>query len=155
MASPTLASARSPDTPEVEYDEAVILRLRELSSKYDRLIELRRAPPERTPARRAAMQEVSRLFPGALREWDALPLAELERRREVIARGPETLADLGPGEAWLRYSLDLHEHLRALLRGPREARRGRPSEIAYAAIAARYGVSVAEVKRALYQPPAE
>jgi hypothetical protein len=141
----------------VGYDEAVIVRLRELLNKYDRLIELRLAPPERTPARRAAMQEVARLFPGALREWDALPLAELMRRRDEVARGPEVLAEIGaqPGLAWLRYSLDLHEHLRALLRGPREERRGRPSEIAYAAIASRYGVSVAEVKRALFQPPAE
>ncbi len=87
------------------------------------LIALSRGIPGRTAERREAMQALSRRFPGALREWDTQPHVELLRRREVVkqaladaeARRPvQALSD--EKEPWLRYALDLHFHLREVLR---------------------------------------
>ncbi|MCS6914866.1 MAG: hypothetical protein RMK29_02285 [Myxococcales bacterium] len=98
-------------------------RLVELKRKYDLLVALRREPAGRTAARRDAMRTVATCFPGALREWDGLPIEELVRRQGVVVTAlrqqtqgvtPPVLAD--KREAWLGFALDLHAHLRALLR---------------------------------------
>lgn len=101
--------------------DARLGRLAALEEKYDLLISLRLGRPERSRARRDAMAAVSDRFPAALREWDAHPLEELLRRREAVRRVRRRAADgaalealLGE-DAWLRYALDLHQHLRGLL----------------------------------------
>lgn len=175
-----------------------IAALVELAGKYDRLLAL--APESlagRTPARRDALRTLAERFPTALREWDALPRAELLRRAQVAAplRDAETwtpaLAALCRAEPWLAYAADLHAHLRSLLAlrrylvtrplaaaaddparcaalwdspllGPDHdddllARVRRPpggslTALAYAEVAARHQVSVAALKRALFQP---
>jgi hypothetical protein len=142
--------------------ETTLEELRALLDKYDLLLGLHAGEPGRTVARRDAMRAVAARFPGALREWDELPPAVLAARR---ARVEALLAKVDPGatplssalaaaEPWLRYSLELHAALRALLsrrrsHGTEPGRR--LSESAYVEIAARHGVSVAAVKQALFE----
>ena len=88
-----------------------------LLQKYDLLLGLHRMPAERSPARRAAMVAIAEQFPGALREWQALPIAELSRRRAHVqalmdGAGGDTL---GGSEPWVGYSIDLHAWLRLIL----------------------------------------
>jgi hypothetical protein len=99
-----------------------LARLSQLADKYDLLIALSRGTPGRTAERRAAMQALSSRFPGALREWDTQPLSELVRRRMVVrtllleAAAQPFPALFEKSEAWLRYAVDLHFHLREVLR---------------------------------------
>lgn len=134
--------------------------LRELLEKYDLMLELHAGKPGRTLLRRDAMRQVATRFPGALREWEKLPQLELVRRRHLVAelifqaRGDATriLAGLQSTEPWLRYSLEFHERLRALLlqRPMQPTQRGRRlSQLAYEEVAKQNGVSVAEVKQAV------
>lgn len=93
-----------------------LAQLHELLDKYDLLLALSAGEPGRSVARRDAIRLIAQRFPGAMREWDELPHAELVRRREHVAR---RLADGVPqsddDEPWLRFALLLHAELRALL----------------------------------------
>lgn len=134
--------------------------LEQLRAKYQRLIELRQAPAERSEARRAALQEVAARFPTALREWESLPLGELQRRHDHIAQllqggDPPEEAALEP---WLRYVRELHPLLRQLLKDRRDAPGppppgDTPLTQALVTLAERHGLSVAELKRALFRAP--
>ncbi len=171
-------------------------KLQALREKYDRLLALHRDPPGRSPARRQAMDEVARRFPGSLREWQALSPATLLARREALSAWLAT--DLGALTlpAWVEYSLALHACLRVLLRLrqheiaqptaaadwlamaqqiaaeqdepwliPRivpslraliaQPPGGQLSRLAYAEVAARFGVSEAAVKATLFAEPTD
>lgn len=99
--------------------------LRELLGKYDLLLALSAGEPGRTVERRDAMRVIAARFPAALREWEEIPLEELERRRAHVAAqltacadttDPDASADpLLGAEPWLRFGLDLHRYLRTVL----------------------------------------
>ncbi len=169
------------------------LVLQALRGKYEQLLALHDAVPERSPARRKAMDEVARRFPGALREWQALPPAELQARldavRSWLSGNPDSVALpdwvlYGAAlHAWLRWLLALRKYalshgagasdadwlaaaqdlaaeinepsLLAYLTPALRAQVARPplgqlSRLAYAAVAAQFGVSEADVKAALF-----
>ena len=118
-------------------------RLRRLLEKYELLVSLTHNPPGRTTQRRDEMRAIAERFPAALREWDQQPPVEIERRRQRVAAelkrceaatagggeknddanqaaatAPQSAAAVEAaetGEDWLRYSLDLHDCLRAVL----------------------------------------
>lgn len=101
-----------------------VARLRRLLQKYELLLALSRGEPGRTEERRDAMRAIARLFPAALREWEEQPKAELDRRHRLVTEqllayeSPEAANELTPlstTEDWLRYGLDLHDCLRAVL----------------------------------------
>lgn len=141
--------------------------LRDLLEKYDSLLTLHAGEPGRTLDRRDALRAVAVRFPGALREWEELPLAELMRRRQRIAEllavteaeGSQAASALAEHEPWLRYGLELHACLRALLSQCRSLAKQpgrRLSELAYEEVAARHGVTAADVKHVLFSsPPAD
>ena len=163
--------------------------LQDLVEKYELLDLLTRGGPGRTVERRDAIRAITKRFPGAMREWDDAPAAELDRRREaahylrrIFAEDPaaaEALLAL-PEHACLRYAIDLHARLRAALVVKRWLR-GRPvsddlaatakrdfgvdrarvecisappggryTQVVYAELAAAHGVSVEELKAALF-----
>jgi hypothetical protein len=82
--------------------------LTRLARKYERLIELRLEACERPPA---DLRSLAEEFPGALRELDALSLAELGRRLSSVRRA------LGgePTEALIEWVLAYHELMRTSL----------------------------------------
>ena len=119
-------------------------RLRRLLEKYELLVSLTQNPPGRTIQRRDEMRVIAERFPAALREWDQQPPVEIERRRQRVAAelqrceaatgsagGAEKTAGANPAtpaappsavalaqekeEDWLRYGLDVHDCLRAVL----------------------------------------
>jgi hypothetical protein len=151
--------SRPPSSPSAAPELSALLG--ELLEKYHLLIALHAGEPGRTVARRDALREVAKRFPGALREWDQLSPSALSARRErvaglIAALGAEdgaqrlTLAKLEP---WLRYSLELHGCLRALLveRQSQTTQRGRRlSDEAYEQIAVRHGVTANVVKQAIF-----
>jgi hypothetical protein len=90
------------------------------AEKYRRLVALADAAPGRTEGRRAAMRAIAARFPGALREWDRVPMAELSRRREAAeallaasARGDGTAraALAEPALLWLRCAIGVQRGL--------------------------------------------
>lgn len=110
-------------------------RLRRLLQKYDLLIRLSDSEPGRTLQRRDDMRAIAQRFPAALREWEQQPAHELARRRQLVAAalaafasGAERAADSASSparapaaereaaEGWLRYGLDVHDCLRAVLK---------------------------------------
>ena len=149
--------------PPAQTPELITL-LGELLEKYDLLIALHAGEPGRTVARRDALRTVAQRFPGALREWDKVPPDALARRRARIAtllaqaadaKDESARIDQSALEPWLRYSLELHGCLRALLRARKAqaTQRGRRiSDDAYAKIAARHGVTADAVKQAIFEP---
>jgi hypothetical protein len=90
-------------------------QLGRLARKYERLIELRREASERPPE---DLRELAREFPGALRELDALPLAELERRLASARRA----LDGEPKEALIEWLLAYHALMRTALAVKRRLR---------------------------------
>lgn len=109
-----MPSVPSDGQPEQRF--ARLARLRELLDKYDLLLALSAGEPGRTVARRNAIRLIAQRFPGAMREWDELPHAELVRRREhVAAQLAEGVLPSDDGEPWLRFAWLLHAELRALL----------------------------------------
>jgi hypothetical protein len=88
-------------------------QLGRLARKYERLIELRREASERPPE---DLRELAREFPGALRELDALPLAE---RRLASAR---RALDGEPKEALIEWLLAYHALMRTALAVKRRLR---------------------------------
>jgi hypothetical protein len=105
-----------------------------LARKYRTLSELRRATFQLTSfdERRLARQ-LAREFPGALRELDIMPLAEIERRADALAAA----ARGGPAEAWMEWMVAYHRTMRAalaiqrLLLGRRTVREERAIVIAF------------------------
>ena len=83
-----------------------------LARKYRALSELRRAQYRMTLTEvRAPLRELSREFPGSLRELDSLPLEEIERKGELLeqaARGARL-------EPWMMWMHAYHLTMRAAL----------------------------------------
>jgi hypothetical protein len=86
--------------------------LRALARKYDTLADLRnRREAGGGVAPRGELLALAREFPGALRELDTLPRAEIERRREEIRA-----ALLGNAVApWMTWLIAYHATMRAAL----------------------------------------
>ena len=93
--------------------------LRALRDKYERMRRLRelhaRARADASfvePDPRAAMAELARDFPGALREIDELPMQEIARRIDAISA-----AELDPSRAepWMRAHVVFHRLARGAL----------------------------------------
>lgn len=110
-----------------------------LARKYRALLALRAAGE---PAR--ALRTLAAEFPGALRELDELPTAELERRVEELS-----------GDAELRPELVaiglFHERVLAVWDAPAIHCVGRrPSHEALVQVAAALGVSVADAHRLVF-----
>ena len=82
--------------------------LHALSRKYALLGELRRRHDEQPPAE---LGPLAREFPGALRELDALPLEEIDRRSISV----EQALGGGPTEALLEWISAYHTLMRAVL----------------------------------------
>lgn len=80
-----------------------------LAPKYARLCQLRQAlgdvPPD--AAGRAQLRALAADWPGALRELDTLPTAELQRRAQLCAEGGD--------EPWMAPLLRYHQLMRAAL----------------------------------------
>jgi hypothetical protein len=83
-----------------------------LARKYRALSELRRAQYQMTFAEvRGPLRELSREFPGSLRELDSLPLEEIEHKGELLeqaARGARL-------EPWMTWMHAYHLTMRAAL----------------------------------------
>lgn len=86
--------------------------LHSLARKYRTLAMLRR---ESQWGRRldveAELTLLAREFPGALRELDTLPLAEIDRRLGAVERA----LDSGRAEAWILWMSRYHSYMRAAL----------------------------------------
>ena len=85
-----------------------------LARKYRALSELRRAQHRMTFAEvRAPLRELSREFPGSLRELDSLPLEEIERKSELLEQAAHGAS---PGiEPWMLWMHAYHLTMRAAL----------------------------------------
>lgn len=92
---------------------------RALARKYRLLAELRHAVHLQSAFEvRGPMRGLAREFPGALRELDALPLQEIERRAALFERAAERgVAD----EAWMEWMHRYHLTMRAALSVKRSA----------------------------------
>ena len=115
------------------------------------------APPEEDAAEREPMRALATEFPGALRELDRLGAAELERRVEVLSRGPAEAED--EDEAWIAWILAYHGELGRVLAEKRAgvgrvspSPDGRASLGVLRTIAARFGRSAEEIANALFPP---
>lgn len=106
---------------------ALRAELLELCEKYGLLLALSAGEAGRTIGRRDAMREVAARFPGALREWEAVPAPELVRRRAAAQALLGRLQEEGGlalaaveaalvGEPALRFGAAVHGHLSELLR---------------------------------------
>lgn len=103
--------------------------MRALRDKYERMLRLRllharaREEPDFVePDPRAAMAELARDFPGALREIDELPIDVIRQRIDVLVRAE---GDASHAESWMGAQLSFHR----LARGALAAKRwleGRP-----------------------------
>ncbi len=142
---------------------AALTRLADLLEKYRLLDRLSRGEPGRTVERRDAMRAIADRFPAAMREWDEAPAAELGRRRGEIERVLDLiLADLdggrglaalaAPERAWIRWSGELHERLRALLAVKRWLAGREVSDGIAAEAARRFGIDRARLE-AIAAPP--
>ncbi|WP_437970693.1 hypothetical protein WMF04_15995 [Sorangium sp. So ce260] len=126
MTSGALPEAGAPLSPEV---------LSQLARKYRTLAELRRARAagEAIPER-AVFRALAGEFPGALNELDNLPLDEIERRHDALARALSG----GVEERWMAWMHGYHALMRAALYVKiRVARRQELSESEAAALAER------------------
>ncbi len=84
--------------------------LAQLARKYRALGELRQGA-HHAPAIPSGLRELSREFPGALRELDMLPLDEIHRRAEAL----EAAARAGHAEPWMEWLCAYHAAMRAAL----------------------------------------
>ncbi|WP_437639620.1 hypothetical protein [Sorangium sp. So ce854] len=109
--------------------------LSQLARKYRTIAELRRARSAGEPIPgKEVFRALAGEFPGALNELDNLPLDEIERRSEALARA---LAG-GPEERWMAWMHGYHALMRAALYVKiRVARRGELSDPEAAALAER------------------
>jgi hypothetical protein len=88
-----------------------------LTRKYAELLALRAEPLSAEQAR-PRLRALAREFPGALRELDALPMAELERRHRASAAAAQTGT---AGEPWMLWMIAYHDALRVALTHKRRA----------------------------------
>jgi hypothetical protein len=95
-------------------------RLLGLSRKYRTLSALRRGAlcPKET------LRPLAQEFPGALRELDCLPMAELEARLRAVSAAERGEA----AEPWIAWMLCYHERMRVALDVKRRLRGARPSD---------------------------
>jgi hypothetical protein len=94
-----------------------------LARKYRTLAEVRREKLRTGQhTSRETMRALAREFPGALRELDTLPLAELDRRAAALEAAARHPADARP---WMGWMARFHELLRAAL----TVKSGRPAEL--------------------------
>ncbi|HEX4354752.1 MAG TPA: hypothetical protein VHZ95_17600 [Polyangiales bacterium] len=101
-------------------------RLRALRDKYLSMRALRIDGEHASLiAPRARLAELARTFPGALRELDQLPMAEIDARLQAIE---STLANGSEVAQWMQLQVSYHGFMRAVLR-IRRSSRGRPLEI--------------------------
>lgn len=126
-----------------------------LAQKYATLGDLRRARAagdEPPPAH--VFKDLSRRFPGCLRELDTLPLPTIDARRDALLAA----AAGGPVEPWMTWLSEYHagvrETLSARLRG-RAARaqgeaRARINDTVFAELARVHGVPAEAIARTLF-----
>jgi hypothetical protein len=88
-----------------------------LTRKYAELLALRAEALSAEEAR-PRLRALAREFPGALRELDALPMAELERRHRAFVAAAQTGT---AGEAWMVWMVAYHDALRLALAHKRRA----------------------------------
>ncbi len=87
-------------------------RMQRLVAKYEEILRLRRAGPTESAAQaRPALRALAREFPGALRELDALPEAEIEARIAAL----QAVASGGAEAPWMRVLESYHRHFRGAL----------------------------------------
>lgn len=93
--------------------------LRALRDKYERMLHLREVharahaePDFAEPDPRAAMAELARRFPGALREIDELPIDVIRARIEALAAAETDRARLAP---WMTALASFHRLARGAL----------------------------------------
>jgi hypothetical protein len=88
--------------------------LRALRDKY---LEIKRLRDEHAAGLahdpKLEMAELARRFPGALRECDELPMAEIERRLAVLE---DAVAQRAPAPQWAALQIGYHGWMRAVLR---------------------------------------
>ncbi len=141
--------------------------LRDLRGKYERMLHLRRAherarvdPSFVEPNPRTEMRALAAEFPGALRELDTLPLAEIEERilaittavdRHVTGGDP----DLAHVPRWMQAIVLFHRLARGELALRRDGRTERDEprrlmDAVYAQLARALGVAEPEVRSLVF-----
>jgi hypothetical protein len=129
-----------------------------LLPKYERMRELRAAAAHgNDAAARSALRAFAVEWPGALRELDALPTDEIERRARACADGDE--------EPWMAWMLRYHELMRAALgvrrgeetaldeefaRAVRKPGHGRLNVVVFARMAREFDVEAKSIWDALF-----
>lgn len=128
-----------------------------LLPKYRRMRELRAEGARGDDAEtRRALRALAVEWPGALRELDALPTAEIERRERACADGA--------AQEWMAWMARYHELMRAALgvrrgedtsdeefaREVRKPRHGRLNVVVFARLAREFGVEARVIWDALF-----
>lgn len=142
--------------------------LRDLRGKYERMLHLRRAherarvdPSFVEPNPRTEMRALAAEFPGALRELDTLPLAEIEERILAITTAVDRHAtggdpDLAHVPRWMHAIVLFHRLARGELALRRDGRteqgepRGRLMDAVYAQLARALDVAEPEVRSLVF-----
>jgi len=88
----------------------VVVSFSDLRTKYEEMLALRRADDALDPRPRLAA--LAARFPGALREIDDLPLDEIERRIQALARAER---DPAAASEWMHAMLRFHALARGIL----------------------------------------
>lgn len=148
-----------------------------LRSKYEEMRALRSERAESSPALRKRLATLAARFPGALREIDALPLGEIDRRIAALARAqrdPSARAQwmhtmtrfhaLARGALFAKRALSAHPRI-ARSRWPAEARvweddlahvakppRGRLMELVYQRLARELETTPHHAKELVFGP---
>lgn len=89
--------------------------LRALLEKYEQLLVLQDAARHDSPACRSLMRGIAGRFPGALREWQALPPSVLQARLTFLQEQLTAPEDETPLPGWVQFGAALHAWLRLLL----------------------------------------
>lgn len=99
--------------------------LERLAIKYRLLARLRREKAAGAPPPpKATFVALADEFPGALRELDALPLDEIDRRAAALERAARTGDESSVVEPWMTWLAAWHRTLRAALAVKRRLRNG-------------------------------
>lgn len=125
--------------------------LGELQAKYVEIRRLRSTPLDAAEAK-LAMRALAARFPGALRELDALPMAEIDERLRALGRA---LADPGATLPWMPAMTLFHRLVREALASP-ERRAGpagrRWMDAVLDDLARTLGVTATEARRLVLPP---
>ncbi|MBS2019349.1 MAG: hypothetical protein JST00_41180 [Deltaproteobacteria bacterium] len=140
--------------------------LRDLRGKYERMLHLRRAherarvdPSFVEPNPRTEMRALAAEFPGALRELDTLPLAEIEERILAITTTVDRHGDdpdLAHVPRWMHAIVLFHRLARGELALRRDGRtehgerRGRLMDAVYTQLARALGMAEPEVRSLVF-----